>query len=271
MDPSLTALPPQTAQPVGGGLPMAVDALPDSTAQPSFDPALQFAGARTGFAFRQGPQGLGYYRDDGAARARSAGFATAAAGDQTDGETAAGTQAIAYAPEPNIVKPAAARSTDAQHGGIDWPWHCTRGTNGCEFGILHEAPFVCPTPRHVHRLTAARDRVLDTGTSLPAPEAGEAGWVGMRTVADLRRALGVGAPRDRDSLYRPIERAPRKFNPLKIPRALQARFVSRSFKLLVLVCRFVTVANDIAGSQSDALSALNQIGTCHRVHSCLHS
>ena len=62
--------------------------------------------------------------------------------------------------------------------------------------------------------------------SLPAPEAGEAGWVGMRTVADLRRALGVGAPRDADSLYRPIERAPRKFNPLKIPRALQAR---RSF------------------------------------------
>ena len=45
----------------------------------------------------------------------------------------------------------------------------------------------------------------------------------MRTVADLRRALGVGAPRDRDSLYRPIERAPRKFNPLKIPRALQVR------------------------------------------------
>ena len=63
------------------------------------------------------------------------------------------------------------------------------------------------------------------GLSLPAPEAGEAGWVGMRTVADLRQALGVGAPRDRDSLYRPIERAPRKFNPLKIPRALQARCV----------------------------------------------
>jgi ribosome biogenesis protein BMS1 len=43
----------------------------------------------------------------------------------------------------------------------------------------------------------------------------------MRTVAELRRALGVGAPRNSDSLYRPIERAPRKFNPLKIPRALQ--------------------------------------------------
>lgn len=49
------------------------------------------------------------------------------------------------------------------------------------------------------------------------------GWAGMRTVADLRRALGVGAPRDRDSLYAPIDRAPRHFNPLRIPKKLQAR------------------------------------------------
>ena len=55
-------------------------------------------------------------------------------------------------------------------------------------------------------------------------KAGEAreGWSGMRTVAQLRRELGVGAPRDSDSLYMPIERAPRKFNPLKIPETLQA-------------------------------------------------
>ena len=43
----------------------------------------------------------------------------------------------------------------------------------------------------------------------------------MRTVAEVRRELGIGAPREKDSLYRPIERAPRKFNPLKIPRQLQ--------------------------------------------------
>ena len=48
-----------------------------------------------------------------------------------------------------------------------------------------------------------------------------AGWVAMKTVAQLRRELGIGAPRERDSLYQPIERAPRVFNPLKIPRALQ--------------------------------------------------
>lgn len=44
----------------------------------------------------------------------------------------------------------------------------------------------------------------------------------MKNVADLRRALGIGAPRDSDSLYRKIDRAPRKFNPLKIPKKLQA-------------------------------------------------
>ena len=47
------------------------------------------------------------------------------------------------------------------------------------------------------------------------------GWVGMKTVAQLRREQGIGAPRNADSLYRDIERAPRKFNPLKIPKALQ--------------------------------------------------
>lgn len=48
------------------------------------------------------------------------------------------------------------------------------------------------------------------------------GWVGVKSVADLRREAGVGAPRNSDSLYREIERAPRKFNPLKVPTSLQA-------------------------------------------------
>ena len=52
------------------------------------------------------------------------------------------------------------------------------------------------------------------------------GWTGMRTVAQLRRELGVGAPRDSDSLYKPIERGPRKFNPLKIPKSLQVNTLS---------------------------------------------
>ncbi len=63
-----------------------------------------------------------------------------------------------------------------------------------------------------------------------AVKAGQAreGWTGMRTVAQLRRELGVGPPRDLDSLYKPIERAPRKFNPLKIPKTLQAQLPFKS-------------------------------------------
>ncbi|KAF6264611.1 hypothetical protein COO60DRAFT_73335 [Scenedesmus sp. NREL 46B-D3] len=55
-----------------------------------------------------------------------------------------------------------------------------------------------------------------------AAAAGPGGWVGMRTVAELRREAGVGAPRQPDSLYKRIERAPRVFNPLKVPAKLQA-------------------------------------------------
>ncbi|RMZ52401.1 hypothetical protein APUTEX25_000676 [Auxenochlorella protothecoides] len=50
----------------------------------------------------------------------------------------------------------------------------------------------------------------------------------LRTVADLRREQGVGAPRESDSLYRAIERKPRVFNPLKIPKNLQAALPFKS-------------------------------------------
>lgn len=59
----------------------------------------------------------------------------------------------------------------------------------------------------------------------PAPVAG---WVPMKTVAQLRRERGEGAPRNSDSLYRPIERAPRRFAPLKVPTALQRQLPFKS-------------------------------------------
>jgi ribosome biogenesis protein BMS1 len=48
------------------------------------------------------------------------------------------------------------------------------------------------------------------------------GWQGMRTVAMLRRAAQVPVPVVKDSLYKPIERLPRVFNPLRVPKKLQA-------------------------------------------------
>lgn len=46
-------------------------------------------------------------------------------------------------------------------------------------------------------------------------------WQGMRTVAELRRENNIAVPVNNDSLYKPIERKPRKFNPLVIPKSLQ--------------------------------------------------
>ncbi|KAI3956649.1 hypothetical protein MKW92_035621 [Papaver armeniacum] len=64
-------------------------------------------------------------------------------------------------------------------------------------------------PRFFNLLTTAlqpRDRV----------------WQGMKTVAELRREHNIPIPVNKDSLYKPIERKPRKFNPTVIPKALQA-------------------------------------------------
>ena len=50
----------------------------------------------------------------------------------------------------------------------------------------------------------------------------------MKTVADIRREKNIGAPRLNDSLYQEIERKPRVFNPLKIPKSLQAELPFKS-------------------------------------------
>ena len=50
----------------------------------------------------------------------------------------------------------------------------------------------------------------------------------MRTVAQLRRERNLGAPVNRDSLYKTIERPKRVFNPLQIPKKLQAALPYKS-------------------------------------------
>jgi ribosome biogenesis protein BMS1 len=46
-------------------------------------------------------------------------------------------------------------------------------------------------------------------------------WTGMRLNAEIREATQTPIPAQVDSLYRPIERQARRFNPLKVPKALQ--------------------------------------------------
>ena len=54
--------------------------------------------------------------------------------------------------------------------------------------------------------------------------------MGMKTVAQLRQELGIGPPRLSDSLYGSIDRRPKRFNPLRIPKSLQV--CTLSFRIL---------------------------------------
>lgn len=47
-------------------------------------------------------------------------------------------------------------------------------------------------------------------------------WKGMRITGKVRAELGLAAPSNPDSTYRKIERPTRRFNALKVPKAIQA-------------------------------------------------
>ncbi|KAM4636632.1 ribosome biogenesis protein BMS1 homolog [Discoglossus pictus] len=58
-------------------------------------------------------------------------------------------------------------------------------------------------------------------TSLLKPVGQKETWTGMKTVGQLRHELGIRNKPQKDSLYKPIMRQVRHFNPLHIPKALQ--------------------------------------------------
>ncbi|KAI1436641.1 GTP binding protein Bms1 [Xylaria sp. CBS 124048] len=53
-------------------------------------------------------------------------------------------------------------------------------------------------------------------------------WQSMRLTGEVRRDQNIPTPQNADSKYRPIERATRHFNPLKVPRALAAELPFKS-------------------------------------------
>lgn len=65
-------------------------------------------------------------------------------------------------------------------------------------------------------------------TSLLLPPDQKETWQGMRSVGQLRRDLGMKAPFNSDSLYKPVERETRHFNPLVIPAKLQKELPFKS-------------------------------------------
>nr|XP_046232490.1 ribosome biogenesis protein BMS1 homolog isoform X2 [Scatophagus argus] len=58
-------------------------------------------------------------------------------------------------------------------------------------------------------------------TSLLLPVGQKDGWTGMRTVGQLKHDLGIRNKPNTDSLYKPVARNKRHFNPLHIPKELQ--------------------------------------------------
>uniref|UniRef100_A0A673BQU8 Bms1-type G domain-containing protein n=1 Tax=Sphaeramia orbicularis TaxID=375764 RepID=A0A673BQU8_9TELE len=58
-------------------------------------------------------------------------------------------------------------------------------------------------------------------TSLLLPVGQKDSWAGMRTVGQLKHDLGIRNKPNTDSLYKPVVRTQRRFNPLHIPKELQ--------------------------------------------------
>ncbi|KAK9965745.1 hypothetical protein ABG768_004818 [Culter alburnus] len=58
-------------------------------------------------------------------------------------------------------------------------------------------------------------------TSLLMPVGQKDTWAGMRTLGQLKHDLGIRNKPNKDSLYKPVERQVRHFNPLHIPKELQ--------------------------------------------------
>lgn len=54
------------------------------------------------------------------------------------------------------------------------------------------------------------------------------GWKGMRLTGEVRREKGLPTPQQKNSVYRPVERPIRHFNPLRVPRQLAADLPFRS-------------------------------------------
>ena len=75
-------------------------------------------------------------------------------------------------------------------------------------------------PVRPHRFYNPVTNLLDVQYS--ADDGNSQEWQGMRLTGEVRAAEGIATPNDRNSAYRPIERQNRHFNPLRIPRKLQA-------------------------------------------------
>ena len=99
-------------------------------------------------------------------------------------------------------------------------------------------------------------------------ERDKAGWNGMRTVGQIRHEAGSKPPVKRDSLYRGIVREQRRFNPLRVPTALQKQLPFKSKPKNKEKRAGKTVSSKRAvvlePREKRALTLLQQLATLHR-------
>ncbi|KAI4793447.1 putative ribosome biogenesis protein, partial [Aureobasidium sp. EXF-8845] len=65
-------------------------------------------------------------------------------------------------------------------------------------------------------------RYYNPVTNLLDADVNSEGWQGMRLTGQVRHALDIATPKDKNSAYRNIERQERHFNPLRVPRKVAA-------------------------------------------------
>ncbi|KAJ2697943.1 Glycoside hydrolase 2 (Mannanase, beta-galactosidase), partial [Coemansia spiralis] len=85
----------------------------------------------------------------------------------------------------------------------------------------------------------------------------------MRTIAEIRRDQSKAVPNKKDSHYKPIERVVKRFNPLRVPKALQADLPFKSRPKQVLTDN---AARAVVRDKHDAQVAdlLGQINLLHK-------
>ena len=94
-------------------------------------------------------------------------------------------------------------------------------------------------------------------------------WTGMRTVGQIRYETGANPINRKDSLYRPIKRETRRFNTLKIPKALQKQLPFKSKpKLIAKRAGKKSIASRRAvvlePQEKRVLTLMQQLATLHR-------
>lgn len=116
--------------------------------------------------------------------------------------------------------------------------------------------------RYYNPVTNLLDKVDEQKT---VALSGDGSWQGMRLTGQVRAEESIPTPQDKNSAYRTIERQTRHFNPLRVPRKIQADLPYKSQisamkpqkKDTYLQKRAVVVSDAAGGGGSDERAARN--------------